>query len=37
MLKPPNTLTDLELQIMKIAWGRESLTVRDIYESLVQS
>ena len=37
MLKPPNTLTDLELQIMKIVWDRESSTVRDIYEALVKT
>ena len=37
MTRPPNTLTDLELQIMKIVWDRDSSTVRDVYESLGQS
>jgi predicted transcriptional regulator len=37
MSRAPNTLTDLELQIMKIVWDRESSTVRDVYESLVKT
>ena len=37
MSKPPNTLTDLELQIMNIVWERDSSTVRDVYEALGQS
>ena len=30
------TLTDLELEIMKIVWERESVTVRDVYEALLE-
>ncbi len=37
MTRPPNTLTDLELQIMKIVWDRDASTVRDVYEALCQS
>lgn len=37
MPKAPDTLTDLELRIMKIVWGRDSSTVRDVYESLVKT
>ena len=37
MSKTPDTLTDLELQIMKIVWDRDSSTVRDVYESLVKT
>lgn len=37
MTKPPDTLTALELQIMKIVWERDSSTVRDVYESLVKT
>src|SRR6185437_13564346 len=29
------TLTDLELEIMKIVWERESGTVRDVYEAVL--
>ena len=36
MKKTSDTLTDLELQIMKIVWDRDSSTVRDVYESLVK-
>src|SRR5579884_1694702 len=28
------TLTDQELEIMKIVWDRDSVTVRDVYEAL---
>ncbi len=30
------TLTGLELEIMKIVWQRESSTVRDVYEALLE-
>ena len=30
------TLTDQELEIMKIVWERESATVRDVYETLLE-
>ena len=30
------TLTDQELEIMKIVWDRDSVTVRDVYESLLE-
>jgi predicted transcriptional regulator len=31
------TLTSGELEIMKIVWERESVTVRDVYEALAES
>ena len=31
---PPSTLTDLELELMKIVWQRKQATVRDVYEAL---
>ena len=31
-----NVLTDQELEIMKIIWRRESATVRDVYEELLE-
>jgi BlaI family transcriptional regulator, penicillinase repressor len=31
------TLTDQELQIMKIVWDLEKATVRDVYEKLLES
>jgi BlaI family transcriptional regulator, penicillinase repressor len=31
------TLTDQELEIMKLVWERETTTVRDIYEALLES
>jgi len=31
-----NTLTPQELEIMKLVWQRDSATVRDIYEALLQ-
>jgi BlaI family transcriptional regulator, penicillinase repressor len=34
MRRPSTTLTDQELEIMKIVWQRESATVRDVYEAL---
>ncbi len=34
-MKPKReTLTDLELEIMKVVWDRKSATVRDVYETL---
>jgi predicted transcriptional regulator len=30
------TLTDQELEIMKIVWQREAATVRDVYEALLE-
>ncbi|MBZ5552818.1 MAG: BlaI/MecI/CopY family transcriptional regulator [Acidobacteriia bacterium] len=34
-MKPKtSTLTDLELEIMQIVWGRRQATVRDVYETL---
>lgn len=31
-----NVLTEQELEIMKIVWGREAVTVRDVYEVLLE-
>ena len=31
-----STLTEQELEIMKIVWGRETSTVRDVYEKLLE-
>jgi predicted transcriptional regulator len=36
MAKPPPMLTEQELEIMKIVWARESATVRDVYETLLE-
>jgi predicted transcriptional regulator len=36
MRRRSNTLTDQELEIMKIVWTRESVTVRDVYEALLE-
>jgi predicted transcriptional regulator len=30
------TLTEQELEIMKVVWERESVTVRDVYEALLE-
>jgi BlaI family transcriptional regulator, penicillinase repressor len=30
------TLTEQELEIMKIVWTRDSITVRDVYETLLE-
>jgi BlaI family penicillinase repressor len=35
MRRPSSTLTEQELEIMKIVWERESATVRDVYEELL--
>ncbi len=34
MAKQPPVLTEQELEIMKVVWDRESVTVRDVYETL---
>jgi len=34
MRPPSKTLTDQELEIMKIVWERQTATVRDIYEAM---
>ena len=34
MTKQVPVLTEQELEIMKVVWERESLTVRDVYETL---
>jgi BlaI family transcriptional regulator, penicillinase repressor len=31
-----STLTEQELEIMKIVWDRDSATVRDVYEALLE-
>jgi BlaI family penicillinase repressor len=36
MRSPSKTLTDQELEIMKIVWERPSCTVRDVYEALLE-
>jgi BlaI family penicillinase repressor len=36
MRRPSTTLTEQELEIMKIVWTREQVTVRDIYEALLE-
>ncbi|HEV2341600.1 MAG TPA: BlaI/MecI/CopY family transcriptional regulator [Candidatus Acidoferrales bacterium] len=36
MRPPHSTLTPQELEIMKLVWQRDSSTVRDIYEALLQ-
>src|ERR1043166_9814861 len=30
------TLTEQELEIMKVVWERDSVTVRDVYEALLE-
>ena len=35
MAKQPPVLTEQELEIMKVVWDRESVTVRDVYETLL--
>ncbi|HYM13893.1 MAG TPA: BlaI/MecI/CopY family transcriptional regulator [Bryobacterales bacterium] len=36
-MRPPSaTLTDQELEIMKIVWRLKSATVRDVYEALLE-
>jgi BlaI family penicillinase repressor len=36
MRRRSTTLTDQELEIMKIVWDRDSATVRDVYEALLE-
>jgi predicted transcriptional regulator len=36
MRRRSSTLTEQELEIMKIVWRRESSTVRDVYEALLE-
>lgn len=36
MRRRSSTLTEQELEIMKIVWERESATVRDVYEKLLE-
>ena len=36
MRRRSSTLTEQELEIMKIVWERESATVRDVYEALLE-
>ena len=36
MRRRSTTLTEQELEIMKIVWERETATVRDVYETLLE-
>ena len=36
MRPPSKTLTDQELEIMKVVWERPKVTVRDVYEALLE-
>jgi BlaI family transcriptional regulator, penicillinase repressor len=36
MRRPSPTLTEQELEIMKIVWQRDTATVRDVYEALLE-
>jgi BlaI family transcriptional regulator, penicillinase repressor len=36
MRRKSRTLTEQELEIMKIVWERDSATVRDVYEALLE-
>src|SRR5579871_5406941 len=36
MRRKSSTLTEQELEIMKIVWDRENVTVRDVYETLLE-
>jgi predicted transcriptional regulator len=36
MRRPSSTLTGQELEIMKVVWERDSVTVRDVYEALLE-
>lgn len=36
MRSKSSTLTEQELEIMKVVWGRETSTVRDVYETLLK-
>jgi BlaI family transcriptional regulator, penicillinase repressor len=36
MRQRASVLTEQELEIMKIVWGRERVTVRDVYETILE-
>jgi BlaI family transcriptional regulator, penicillinase repressor len=36
MRRRSSTLTEQELELMKIVWEREEVTVRDVYEALLE-
>ena len=36
MRRKSNTLTDLELEIMKVVWDHHTVTVRDVHEAPVK-
>jgi len=36
MRRKRSTLTDLELEIMKVVWDHDKVTVRDVYETLLK-
>ena len=36
MRRRSSTLTEEELEIMKVIWERDSVTVRDVYEALLE-
>src|ERR1051325_5797240 len=36
MRTPSPTLTEQELEIMKIVWNRKQVTVRDVYEDILE-
>jgi len=36
MRRKSTTLTEQELEIMKIVWERDTVTVRDVYETLLE-
>src|SRR5580658_2744917 len=36
MRRKSTTLTELELEIMKVVWDLETVTVRDVYETLLK-
>src|SRR5574340_301288 len=36
MTRPARTLTDQELEIMKVVWQRPESTVRDVYEAVLE-
>src|ERR1700728_2392791 len=36
MRRKSTTLTELELEIMKIVWDHDTVTVRDVYETLLK-
>jgi BlaI family penicillinase repressor len=36
MRRRSSTLTEQELEIMKVIWERDSVTVRDVYEALLE-